>query len=81
MKVEDNCGAMFETGIAVVDDSTLSINYGVYMLAGFNCNCCFGLTYPVVIKDNKQREKLKYLVINGERETVVKLEPKQQKHK
>ena len=73
--INANCGYNFLGEIEIIEDNTLNLIYHGY--GGYaSCNCCFGLTYKLVIfKDEENKfDKLKYVAINGiERTSLPRL--------
>lgn len=73
LKVIGNCCHDFLGDIRVDDDSTLNfINYS-YGAMYCDCSCCFGLKYTIQIWDFNDLEKVQYVIINGDKKTLKKM--------
>lgn len=68
-----NCAHAFLGEIEIVNDSIINLiahGYG----GNSTCACCFGLTY-LISYDETASKKVKYVMINGMRNTLVLLTP------
>ena len=72
INVLGNCTHAFLGEIEIKNDSIINLISHGYGGAS-TCLCCFGLTYTISFDQNSSK-KVKYVMINGIRETMVELE-------
>lgn len=72
VNIRGNCAHAFLGEIEIMNDSIMNLiahGYG----GNSTCACCFGLTYAVSF-DNTASKKVRYVMINGIRNTVTEIE-------
>jgi len=72
-KINENCCHSFLCDIKIVDDSIIDLIYYSYGATYCDCNCCFGMTYNIEKMNFEDNKKVKYVMINGDRKTIIKL--------
>ena len=72
INIRGNCAHAFLGEIEIMNDSIINLishGYG----GNSTCACCFGLTYTISF-DQTASEKVKYVMINGIRNTMIEIE-------
>lgn len=76
-KIFGNCCHSFLCDVEIKEDSILNLIYYGYGAGYCACNCCFGLIYEFdFYKEHSDFDELKFVMINNEKQSLIKLESK-----
>lgn len=71
--IVENCCYDFLCELAIDSDSILNLVYTGYG-DHCGCNCCFGITYTIKIDDYGDVDKVKYLLLNGDKKSLTRIQ-------